>query len=164
MLTEILTAALVEPIKLWIAQRHARRRVWKPLFREFAANYEIVERLLRGKIVPGSLAPAYICETKLHVECHREAQSHPLIFYSDEAANFFDEFYRFIQEAKELTDGEAIHYRVEGWYNRGRYELRHDKALKRGLKNYLSRREREALNLGSPPPSDPLHSSLRPYQ
>jgi len=139
------TAVLVEPIKLSVARRDARYQLWTALYREFTANYLTVQGLLTSETPPASSAPAYICKTMLHTECYQEAQKQPLVFRSGYAAHWFDVLYRSFPEWKELTDSDTIRYNLEPWYNGIRYDLRHDKALRRELKHYLSRTERRSL-------------------
>jgi hypothetical protein len=147
------TAVLVEPIKLRIAERHNRTQLWTALYRELAANYSVVEDLLTGQTNPGSPAPAYICKTMLYTECYQAAQSQPLVFRREETAHWFEVIYRSFPEWKELTDGDTIRYYFTSWYHGVRGDLRRNRALKRGLKHYLSKDERKALKLDMPPPS-----------
>jgi hypothetical protein len=121
------TAVSLEPIRLWIARRNDRDQLWTALYREFAANYSVVQGLLTGEAVLGGTAPAYICKTRLHTECYEEAQSRPLIFRREEAAHWFDVVYRSFPEWRELTDGDTIRYNLTPWCDGVRYDLRHNK-------------------------------------
>jgi hypothetical protein len=146
-------AVLLEPIKLRIERRHNRIQLWTALYRELAGNYLVVQGLLDSEAVPGSSGAGYICRTMLHTECYQEAQSQALVFRREEAAHWFDVVYRSFPEWRELTDDDTIRYNLNPWRHGVRYDLRHNKALKRGLRRYLSKGERKSLGLDSSPPS-----------
>lgn len=141
------TALLVEPMKLRIAEHHNRTQLWTALYRELAANYLVVRDLLESQTNPGSPAPAYICKTRLRTECYQAAQGQPLVFRREKTAHWFDVVYRPFPEWKELTDGDTIRDHFTSWYHGVGGDLRRNKALKRGLRHYLSRDERKALKL-----------------
>jgi hypothetical protein len=150
-LMALATAGVVEKIKLWVGHRTARSRLWTALYREFVANYLLIEDTRDGV---SSLGPLYICQKMLHTECYEEAQKQPLVFRAEETAGWFDVIYGPFPKWRELADvetnAETIRSDFTSWYNAARVDLRKSTPLKVGLKKYLSKIEYRKLKLNCP--------------